>query len=65
VIANKLFGFSPDQTLEMSNQTLNSMIMEYHFMQSLKEDERGEYEMVELQTIEGPKKIKKYFDTEI
>lgn len=64
-IANKAFGFTPDYTLwGISNQVFNSMIMEagYRSREANKlEDEHGEYEWIEHETLDGKiEKIKKY-----
>jgi hypothetical protein len=61
VIANKAFGFTPEYTLEMSYQVLNAMLIEYNHMNQ-RTDEDDEYEWVEIPTIDGVKKIKKYKD---
>jgi len=65
VIANKIFGFTPDYTLDMSAQLLNTMIMEYYYMNNKNqgEDEKGEFEWIEYETVTGEKKrVKKYLN---
>ena len=66
-MANKAFGFSPHYTLwGLSYQMLNSMIMEaYYRTREPMKDEKGEYEWVEIPTIDGNKKVKRYKDPSI
>lgn len=67
-LANKAFGFTPHYTLwDMSYQMLNSMIMEaYYRNKEPVQDEKGEYEWIEVETYDGEtKKVKKYKDPSI
>lgn len=64
MLANKAFGFTPDYVLwGPSYQMLNSMIMESYYLNKSNEvlkDEKGEYTWIEMPTLDGMKKVKKY-----
>lgn len=50
---------------QMDQQVLNEMFAEHHYLNSepaRQSDERGEYEWVDMPTIDGTKKVKKYID---
>jgi len=50
----------------MSYQMLNSMIMEaYYRNKEPMKDEKGKYDWVEIDTIDGKKKVKRYKDPSI
>lgn len=66
MLANKAFGFTPDYVMwQMDQQMLNEMFAEHYYFtsgSSVQKDEHGEYEWITMQTIDGEKKYKRYFD---
>lgn len=61
MVANKVFGFSPEYTLwGVSFQMLNAMFSEQNYMQTKDDDD-----YIEINTIDGPKRVKKSKDNKI
>jgi len=49
----------------MDQQVLNEMFAEHHYMNSenaVQRDEDGEYQWIDMPTIDGTKRVKKYID---
>jgi hypothetical protein len=47
----------------MDQQVLNEMFAEHHYMNSgVQRDENGEFEWINMPTIDGTKRVKKYID---